>query len=74
MSDMIWIIALLVGIWFAVELLAAAFIGARNMLQAAKAQGFIGIVVFIAAWMVLFPAMLLWSVVWGFAAVNRKRR
>jgi hypothetical protein len=48
-------------IWF-------AFAGAVIMLSFAAAQGFVGLVAFVAAWVFLFPVMLPVAIVMGFLA------
>src|SRR6056297_2453184 len=56
--------ALLLAIW----LLMLAFAGAIVMLSLAAAQGFVGLVAFVAAWVFLFPIMLVIAIVLGFVA------
>jgi lysylphosphatidylglycerol synthetase-like protein (DUF2156 family) len=69
----VWLIAGVVGI--AVALLAiflvftlasATFLGAITLGAMASAQGFVGLVAYAAAWVFLFPLMLISSIFVGF--------
>jgi len=66
-----WLIILLVvGALFAlvifVLLLWAAFFGAAFLFAAASKQGFIGLAVYVACWVLLFPVMLIICIGIGF--------
>jgi hypothetical protein len=51
-------------------LFSAALVGAGVMFAAAAVQGFIGIIVFFAAWVFLFPLMVVLAIIIGvFVAV-----
>ncbi|MTJ05052.1 MAG: hypothetical protein FH759_10225 [Sediminimonas qiaohouensis] len=59
------LVALVVAVW----LLFCALEGALVLLAIALAQGFVGIVAYVAAWVFLLPFMLVASV--GLGAINR---
>ena len=69
----IWIIILLVvagllAVWLAIKLFGWALTGALYLLAFAGEQGFIGLAAYIACWVVLFPAMLVISIIVGIVA------
>jgi hypothetical protein len=59
---LVGLVALALALW----LIFVAFNGALVMLSFASAQGFVGLVAFVAAWVFLFPVMLLIAIVMGF--------
>jgi uncharacterized membrane protein len=59
---LVGLVALALALW----LIFVAFNGALVMLSFASAQGFVGLVAFVAAWVFLFPVMLLIAIVIGF--------
>ena len=62
-------IALVVAFW----LICIAFVGAVALFVAAAEQGFVGVAIYIACWVFLFPAMLILCVVIGlFAALTKE--
>ncbi|MFV0360673.1 hypothetical protein [Tropicimonas sp.] len=70
-----WIAALIVIglglLWLAFTALMLGLTGAVLILGLAAAQGFVGIVAFIAAWIFLFPVMAVWAVGWGFIEARK---
>ena len=55
----------------ALNVLLCGFFGAVNQFGWASEMGFIGVVVFFAAWIFMFPIMAIWAVIWGFITVYR---
>ena len=63
------LIILVVGIGLALGVLKCGFVGALAQLAWASEMGFIGVVIFFAAWLFMFPIMAIWAVVWGFMLI-----
>lgn len=59
------IVVLIIAAFLALGLFALALTGGGLILAMAVSQGFIGIVAFIAAWVFLFPIMLIWAIIAG---------
>ena len=59
------VIAGLVALWLIFVLGRAAIVGALFLLAFAGEQGFIGLAVYIAAWVFMFPVMLVISIIVG---------
>lgn len=64
------IIALVLGL----GLFALVAEGALRLLGFANQGGFVGIIAYFAAWVFLFPLMLIWSLVAGYMAMPAKER
>lgn len=78
-SEILWLIPVaLIALVLAAWLLLRALEGAAVLLVFALAQGFVGLVAFVAAWVFLLPFMLVASVVLGlitrFASASATRR
>ena len=71
-----WIGILVVAaflIWLAIKFLIFGLNGAIFQLEYATSSGFIGVIVFFAAWVFLFPVMVTWAVIWGFIEFMKDR-
>ena len=71
MEDIV-VIILVGGLAIAALVLALAVLmygiaGAMLQFAWASEYGFIGVVVFFAAWLFMFPIMAIWAVLWGWA-------
>ena len=70
--EAIGIILLIVGAVFALVLAVVVLIygvkGAMLQFIWASEFGFVGVVVFFAAWVFMFPIMAIWAVLWGRSA------
>ncbi|MDA8785562.1 hypothetical protein OAM68_01415 [Planktomarina temperata] len=56
------------GLLLAFAVLMYGFAGAVLQFTWASEAGFIGIIVCLAAWVFMFPIMLIWAVLWGWTA------
>ena len=63
---LVLIILVIIAIGLALCFLFWGFIGALAQFVWASEMGFIGIVLFFAAWIFMFPIMAIWAVIWGF--------
>lgn len=66
MEGIVVIVLLILALAIVVLLLKYAFIGAVFLFAWASEQGFIGVAVYFACWIFLFPFMLVASIVTGF--------
>lgn len=65
----ILVIALVcLGLLLALAIIAYGFAGAALQFAWAYEFGFVGVVVFFAAWVFMFPVMAIWAVIWGWIA------
>ena len=64
--EIIFIALILVGIALALGLLWCGFVGAVAQFAWASDVGFVGVIIFFAAWFFMFPIMAIWAVLWGF--------
>ena len=60
------IILAVIAIGLALGILWWGFVGAVAQFLWASEIGFIGAVLFFAAWVFMFPIMAIWAVIWGF--------
>ena len=58
----------------ALLVLMYGFLGALLQFAWASEFGFIGVVVFLAAWVFMFPVMAIWAVIWGWSERSRGRK
>jgi len=58
----------LLAVWLVLSLLSLGVLGAIVIFAFAAAQGFVGIISFVAAWVFLFPVMAIASFIVGFIA------
>jgi len=58
----------------ALLVLMYGFHGALLQFAWASEFGFIGVVVFLAAWVFMFPVMAIWAVIWGWSERSRGRK
>ena len=58
----------IIALLLALAVLMYGFTGAMLQFAWASEFGFIGVVVFLAAWVFMFPIMAIWAVLWGWAA------
>ena len=63
---LVLIVLVIIGIGLALGVLWCGFLGAIAQFAWASEMGFIGVVVFFAAWIFMFPIMAIWAVIWGF--------
>ena len=63
------IILVIIAIGLALAVLLCGFLGASAQFLWASQMGFIGVVVFFAAWIFMFPIMAIWAVILGFYAL-----
>ena len=73
-----WAVILLVvvagvALWLFFVLARAGIVGAVLLLEAAGNQGFIGFILYVAAWVFMFPVMLIISIIYGFVARQQER-
>ena len=66
MDIFIIVIVVLLLIGLAISILIFGFLGALAQFAWAAESGFIGVIIFVAAWVFLFPVMAIWAVIWGF--------
>jgi hypothetical protein len=66
METIFIVLLVLVGLFVAFYLIKALFIGAIFLFAWAGEQGFIGVAVYFACWIFLFPVMLGASILSGF--------
>ena len=66
---LIVIILVIIAIGLALGVLWCGFAGALLQFLWASEMGFIGVVIFFAAWIFMFPIMAIWAVIWGFYAL-----
>ena len=67
---LVLIILVILGIGLGLSVLLCGFAGAIAQGVWASEKGFIGVVIFIAAWLFMFPIMAIWAVIWGFIVLN----
>ena len=58
----------IIALALAIAILMYGITGAILQFAWASEYGFIGVVVFFAAWVFMFPIMAIWAVLWGWAA------
>ena len=58
----------IIALALAIAILMYGITGAMLQFAWASEYGFIGVVVFFAAWVFMFPIMAIWAVLWGWAA------
>ena len=58
----------IIALLLALAVLMYGFTGAMLQFAWASEFGFVGVVVFLAAWVFMFPIMAIWAVLWGWAA------
>lgn len=63
---LVLIILVIIVIGLALYVLFCGFVGAVKQFVWASEMGFIGAVLFFAAWVFMFPIMAIWAVIWGF--------
>jgi len=56
------------AILLALAVIVYGFAGAALQFAWAYEFGFVGVVVFFAAWVFMFPVMAIWAVIWGWIA------
>ena len=59
----------LIGIVLALGVLCCGAVGAMHQFAWASEFGFIGVIVFFAAWVCMCPIMAVWAVIWGLLAL-----
>ena len=57
----------IIALLLALAILMYGFTGAMLQFAWASEFGFVGVVVFLAAWVFMFPIMAIWAVLWGWA-------
>ncbi len=61
-----FIALIIVGIVLALGVFWCGFVGAVSQFTWASDVGFVGVIIFFAAWLFMFPIMAIWAVLWGF--------
>ena len=67
---LVLIILVIIVIGLALYVLFCGFIGAVKQFIWASEMGFIGVVLFFAAWIFMFKIMAIWAVIWGFISAG----
>jgi len=62
----------LIALALAFTILMYGFHGAILQFAWASEFGFVGVVVFLAAWVFMFPIMAIWAVIWGWSERSRE--
>ena len=66
---LVLIILVIIAIGLALGVLWCGAVGAMHQFAWASEFGFIGVIVFFAAWVFMFPIMAVWAVIWGLSAM-----
>ena len=69
MEVLILIIVVIIGLGLGLGVLCCGAIGAMAQFAWASEMGFIGVIIFFAAWVFMFPIMAVWAVIWGLSAM-----
>ncbi len=77
MDDAAWVVAMialsLLGLWIAFWAVKKIFFGAIAIFAWASEQGFLGFIAYFAAWVFLFPLMIIFSFIGGLIhTINEK--
>ena len=70
MEVLILIIVVIIGLGLGLGVLCCGAIGAMAQFSWASEMGFIGVIIFFAAWVFMFPVMAIWAVIWGFILIQ----
>ena len=70
MEVLILIIVVIIGLGLGLGVLCCGAIGAMAQFAWASEMGFIGVIIFFAAWVFMFPVMAIWAVIWGFILIQ----
>ncbi|MDC0541177.1 hypothetical protein OAO50_05790 [Paracoccaceae bacterium] len=67
---LVLIILVIIAIGLALGVLWCGAVGAMHQFAWASEMGFVGVVIFFAAWIFMFPIMAIWAVIWGFTVIK----
>ena len=67
---LVLITLVIIAIGLVLGVLWCGFVGAVKQFVWASEMGFIGAVIFFAAWIFMFPIMAIWAVIWGFISLK----
>ena len=67
---LVLIILVIIAIWLALGVLWCGAVGAMHQFAWASEMGFVGVIIFFAAWVFMFPIMAIWAVIWGFTVIK----
>ena len=67
---LVLIILVIIAIGLALGVLWCGAVGAMHQFAWASEMGFVGVVIFFAAWIFMFPIMAIWVVIWGFTVIK----
>ena len=67
---LVLIILVIIAIGLALGVLWCGAVGAMQQFAWASEMGFVGVVIFFAAWIFMFPIMAIWAVIWGFTVIK----
>ena len=67
---LVLIILVIIAIGLALGVLWCGAVGAMHQFAWASEMGFVGVVIFFAAWIFMFPIMAIWAVIRGFTVIK----
>ena len=67
---LVLIILVIIAIGLALGVLWCGAVGAMHQFAWASEMGFVGVIIFFAAWVFMFPIMAIWAVMWGFTVIK----
>ena len=67
---LVLIILVIIAIGLALGVLWCGAVGAMHQFAWASEMGFVGVIIFFAAWVFMFPIMAIWAVIWGFTVIK----